>query len=157
MTSVPRQPWTSPHVTETNHSDFMSLMICTVHSAPSRTWVAQVMGLPARLQRPIIIFWARKTFSVGISMPRSPRATMMPSLASMISSNLLTVGQKQKKNIKPLAFHPSKLPQRRSCFQEELAGTTWSASGVKPWLCQHPVKIIITGFNKNSVPIKWWT
>lgn len=52
------------------------------------TWVAQVIGLPALLQRPIIIFWARKTFSVGISIPRSPRATMIPSLASMISSNL---------------------------------------------------------------------
>lgn len=47
-----------------------------------------MMGLPALLQRPIIIFWARKTFSAGISIPRSPRATIMPSLASMISSNL---------------------------------------------------------------------
>lgn len=56
----------------------------------SRTCVAHVIGLPALLQRPIIIFWARKTFSVGISIPRSPRATMMPSLASMISSNLHT-------------------------------------------------------------------
>lgn len=57
----------------------------------SLTCVAHVIGLPALLQRPIIIFWARKTFSVGISIPRSPRATMMPSLASMISSNLQTV------------------------------------------------------------------
>lgn len=54
------------------------------------TWVAQMMGLPALLQRPIIIFCARKTFSAGISIPRSPRATIMPSLASMISSNLTT-------------------------------------------------------------------
>ena len=45
-------------------------------------------GFPALLHRPIIIFCARKTFSVGISIPRSPRATMMPSDASRISSNL---------------------------------------------------------------------
>lgn len=52
------------------------------------TCVAQTMGLPILLHLPVIIFWAMKTFSVGISMPRSPRATMMPSLASRISSNL---------------------------------------------------------------------
>ena len=52
--------------------------------------VAQTIGLPARLQRPIIIFCARKIFSVGISMPRSPRATITPSVASRISSNRLT-------------------------------------------------------------------
>ena len=38
------------------------------------------------LQAWIIIFCARKIFSVGISMPRSPRATMMASLFSKISS-----------------------------------------------------------------------
>ena len=38
------------------------------------------------LQAWIIIFCARKIFSVGISMPRSPRATMMASLFSRISS-----------------------------------------------------------------------
>lgn len=54
----------------------------------AHTCVAQMTGFPARLHRPIIIFWARKTFSAGISMPRSPRATMIPSLASRISSNL---------------------------------------------------------------------
>ena len=54
----------------------------------SHTCVAHVMGFPILLQRPVIIFWAMKTFSVGISMPRSPRATMMPSLTSRISSNL---------------------------------------------------------------------
>jgi len=32
-------------------------------------------GLPAKLHFWIIIFCARKIFSVGISMPRSPRAT----------------------------------------------------------------------------------
>ena len=34
----------------------------------------------------IIIFCAKKIFSVGISMPRSPRATMMASLFSKMSS-----------------------------------------------------------------------
>lgn len=54
----------------------------------SLTCVAQMTGLPAELQRPIIIFWAIKTFSGGISMPRSPRATITPSLSAKISSKL---------------------------------------------------------------------
>ena len=33
----------------------------------------------------IIIFWAMNTFSAGISIPKSPLATIMPSLASKIS------------------------------------------------------------------------
>lgn len=45
-------------------------------------------GLPAELQRPIIIFWAMKTFSAGISIPRSPLATITPSLSARISSKL---------------------------------------------------------------------
>mmetsp|Transcript_31571 Transcript_31571/g.91810 ORF Transcript_31571/g.91810 Transcript_31571/m.91810 type:complete len:219 (+) Transcript_31571:652-1308(+) len=48
--------------------------------------VAVITGLPTMLQREIIIFWAMKTWWGGISMPRSPRATMMPSLASRMSS-----------------------------------------------------------------------
>mmetsp|Transcript_95495 Transcript_95495/g.269912 ORF Transcript_95495/g.269912 Transcript_95495/m.269912 type:complete len:237 (+) Transcript_95495:502-1212(+) len=48
--------------------------------------VAVITNLPARLQRPIITFCAMKTCSGGISMPRSPRATMMPSLTLRISS-----------------------------------------------------------------------
>ncbi len=52
------------------------------------TCVAQITGFPALLQRPIIIFWARKTYSVGISIPRSPRATIIPSAALIISSKL---------------------------------------------------------------------
>lgn len=60
----------------------------------SQTCVAQVMGLPILMHLPVIIFWAMKTFSVGISMPKSPRATMMPSLASRISSNLSDKKQK---------------------------------------------------------------
>mmetsp|Transcript_1935 Transcript_1935/g.4806 ORF Transcript_1935/g.4806 Transcript_1935/m.4806 type:complete len:301 (+) Transcript_1935:132-1034(+) len=51
--------------------------------------VAVTTGLPIRLHRPIIIFCAKNTFSGGISMPRSPRATMMPSLASTIASKFL--------------------------------------------------------------------
>ena len=37
--------------------------------------MAVMTGLPARLHFWIISFCARKIFSVGISMPRSPRAT----------------------------------------------------------------------------------
>merc|ERR1719308_703270 len=33
--------------------------------------VAQIIGLPARLHLPCIIFWATYTFSAGISMPKS--------------------------------------------------------------------------------------
>mmetsp|Transcript_5899 Transcript_5899/g.17789 ORF Transcript_5899/g.17789 Transcript_5899/m.17789 type:complete len:233 (+) Transcript_5899:597-1295(+) len=50
--------------------------------------VATMTGLPALLQVLIIIFWARKTFSGGISMPRSPRATMTASQASTMASKL---------------------------------------------------------------------
>mmetsp|Transcript_8267 Transcript_8267/g.22812 ORF Transcript_8267/g.22812 Transcript_8267/m.22812 type:complete len:219 (+) Transcript_8267:600-1256(+) len=52
----------------------------------SNICVAVITGLPFMLHLPMIIFWAKKTFSGGISMPKSPRATMMASLASMISS-----------------------------------------------------------------------
>mmetsp|Transcript_18281 Transcript_18281/g.57287 ORF Transcript_18281/g.57287 Transcript_18281/m.57287 type:complete len:237 (-) Transcript_18281:391-1101(-) len=48
--------------------------------------VAVTTNFPARLQRPIMTFWAMKTCSGGISMPRSPRATMMPSATSRMAS-----------------------------------------------------------------------
>mmetsp|Transcript_13824 Transcript_13824/g.36973 ORF Transcript_13824/g.36973 Transcript_13824/m.36973 type:complete len:222 (-) Transcript_13824:857-1522(-) len=48
--------------------------------------VAQTTYLPAAFVFEIIIFCAIQIFSMGISMPKSPRATMMESLASMISS-----------------------------------------------------------------------
>merc|ERR1712060_799207 len=48
--------------------------------------VAVMTGLPAMLASRIIIFWARKTFSGGISIPKSPRATMIPSVTFKISS-----------------------------------------------------------------------
>mmetsp|Transcript_20699 Transcript_20699/g.73123 ORF Transcript_20699/g.73123 Transcript_20699/m.73123 type:complete len:234 (+) Transcript_20699:83-784(+) len=48
--------------------------------------VAVTTGLPTRLALRIIIFCARKTFSGGISMPRSPRATIMASVVARISS-----------------------------------------------------------------------
>ena len=44
--------------------------------------------LPAMLHLVIIIFCASATFSEGISMPRSPRATMTPSVYLRISSKL---------------------------------------------------------------------
>mmetsp|Transcript_35669 Transcript_35669/g.114062 ORF Transcript_35669/g.114062 Transcript_35669/m.114062 type:complete len:314 (-) Transcript_35669:594-1535(-) len=50
--------------------------------------VATTTGFPRRAQVEIIIFCARNTFSGGISMPKSPRATMMESHASQIASKL---------------------------------------------------------------------
>mmetsp|Transcript_27782 Transcript_27782/g.64055 ORF Transcript_27782/g.64055 Transcript_27782/m.64055 type:complete len:231 (-) Transcript_27782:402-1094(-) len=50
--------------------------------------VAVMTGLPALLHLEIIIFCATNTFSIGISTPRSPRATMMPSASLRISSKL---------------------------------------------------------------------
>mmetsp|Transcript_12870 Transcript_12870/g.40647 ORF Transcript_12870/g.40647 Transcript_12870/m.40647 type:complete len:223 (+) Transcript_12870:571-1239(+) len=50
--------------------------------------VAVITGLPTRLHLLIIIFCAANTFSIGISEPRSPRATITPSTTSKISSKL---------------------------------------------------------------------
>ena len=50
--------------------------------------VAQMTNLPAMLHLVIIIFCARQTFSDGISMPRSPRATITPSVYFRMSSKL---------------------------------------------------------------------
>merc|ERR1712240_95183 len=55
----------------------------------SSIWVAQMMGLPALLHLAIMAFWAMNTFSVGISMPMSPLATIRPSLQAMISVRFL--------------------------------------------------------------------
>mmetsp|Transcript_23018 Transcript_23018/g.58049 ORF Transcript_23018/g.58049 Transcript_23018/m.58049 type:complete len:219 (-) Transcript_23018:405-1061(-) len=52
----------------------------------SSIWVAQITKRPAMLARVTMYFCARVTFSGGISMPRSPRATMTPSASSRISS-----------------------------------------------------------------------
>mmetsp|Transcript_67918 Transcript_67918/g.162591 ORF Transcript_67918/g.162591 Transcript_67918/m.162591 type:complete len:253 (-) Transcript_67918:45-803(-) len=48
--------------------------------------VAVTTNFPAMLHFVISHFCARATFSDGISIPRSPRATMMPSVSRMISS-----------------------------------------------------------------------
>mmetsp|Transcript_142 Transcript_142/g.539 ORF Transcript_142/g.539 Transcript_142/m.539 type:complete len:313 (+) Transcript_142:560-1498(+) len=52
--------------------------------------VAQMTGLPTMLHLAMSFFCAMTTFSAGISTPRSPRATMMPSEASMMASMLAT-------------------------------------------------------------------
>ena len=44
------------------------------------------VGVPRMLALLIIIFCAKKTFSGGISIPRSPRATIIPSVLVRISS-----------------------------------------------------------------------
>ena len=52
--------------------------------------VAVITTLPAAITFLIIIFWMIGTSSSGISTPMSPRATMIPSQASMIESMLST-------------------------------------------------------------------
>mmetsp|Transcript_10422 Transcript_10422/g.47034 ORF Transcript_10422/g.47034 Transcript_10422/m.47034 type:complete len:301 (+) Transcript_10422:843-1745(+) len=52
----------------------------------SSIWVAVMTGLPLRLAFRIIIFWTQNIRSRGISMPRSPRATMTPSVYLRMSS-----------------------------------------------------------------------
>mmetsp|Transcript_103460 Transcript_103460/g.178234 ORF Transcript_103460/g.178234 Transcript_103460/m.178234 type:complete len:258 (-) Transcript_103460:923-1696(-) len=54
----------------------------------SSIWVAQTTGLPTKLQLEIMYFWAMNTFSGGISIPKSPRATMIPSATVRMSSRL---------------------------------------------------------------------
>ena len=48
--------------------------------------VAQITGFPSRLHFAIMSFCATKTLGAGISMPRSPLATITPSLSAKISS-----------------------------------------------------------------------
>ena len=54
----------------------------------SSRWVATITGLPATTQRRTMSRWATGSSSNSTSTPRSPRATMTPSAASMISSRL---------------------------------------------------------------------
>mmetsp|Transcript_52189 Transcript_52189/g.161988 ORF Transcript_52189/g.161988 Transcript_52189/m.161988 type:complete len:242 (+) Transcript_52189:537-1262(+) len=51
--------------------------------------VAVMTNFPAKLQRPIMTFCAMKTCSGGISMPKSPLATMIPSLAWRMASKFV--------------------------------------------------------------------
>ena len=50
--------------------------------------VAVIDGFERRPARWMSRFWTSGTSSIGSSMPRSPRATMIPSAASTISSAL---------------------------------------------------------------------
>ncbi len=54
----------------------------------SSIWVATMTGFALRRAFSMICFWRNGTSSSGHSTPRSPRATMKPSNASMISSRL---------------------------------------------------------------------
>ena len=56
----------------------------------SSTWVATMTGLASWRASSTARFWTIGTSSSGISTPRSPRATMMPSKASTISSRFST-------------------------------------------------------------------
>mmetsp|Transcript_71618 Transcript_71618/g.202175 ORF Transcript_71618/g.202175 Transcript_71618/m.202175 type:complete len:243 (+) Transcript_71618:16-744(+) len=58
-------------------------------SIESSICVAVTTNFPRMLHFAMSIFCTSPTFSMSISMPMSPRATMMPSLSSMISSMLL--------------------------------------------------------------------
>ena len=52
----------------------------------SSIWVATMTGLALSRALSMIFFWRNGTSSIGHSTPRSPRATMKPSNAAMISS-----------------------------------------------------------------------
>ena len=54
----------------------------------SSIWVAVIVGFARRPATARMRFWTSGTSSIGSSMPRSPRAIMMPSAASTISSPL---------------------------------------------------------------------
>src|SRR5690606_15303857 len=56
----------------------------------SSTWVATMTGLALRRASSTARFWTTGTSSRGSSTPRSPRATMMPSNASTISTRFST-------------------------------------------------------------------
>ena len=56
----------------------------------SNIWVAVTTGLPAWLHFLMMYFWTIGTSWVGISTPKSPRATMIPSDTDKISSMLST-------------------------------------------------------------------
>ena len=56
---------------------------CTIDSS---IWVAVIVGFARRPASASSRFWTSGTSSIGSSMPRSPRAIMMPSAESMISS-----------------------------------------------------------------------
>mmetsp|Transcript_15463 Transcript_15463/g.30845 ORF Transcript_15463/g.30845 Transcript_15463/m.30845 type:complete len:293 (+) Transcript_15463:1134-2012(+) len=56
----------------------------------SSIWVATTTGFPARLQSLTIFFCKMRSSAKGISTPRSPLATMMPSDSARISSKLST-------------------------------------------------------------------
>merc|ERR1711953_817307 len=115
LKTAPSASWAIFDMIETDSTGYSPLAVSPesiTQSAPSRTalaisetsarvgvglenidssiWVAQITGLPITLHLPMIIFWARKTFSAGISIPISPRATIIPSEAVMTSSIFLT-------------------------------------------------------------------
>ena len=56
----------------------------------SNIWVAVTTILPRLIHFSIICFWMIGTSSNGTSTPKSPRATMIPSATSKISSTFLT-------------------------------------------------------------------
>ncbi len=56
----------------------------------SSIWVATMTGLALRRAFSTMSFWTIGTSSSGSSTPRSPRATMTPSKASMMPSRLST-------------------------------------------------------------------
>ena len=55
----------------------------------SSIWVAVITTLPAALAIAMIRFWTIGTSSVPSSTPRSPRATMTPSVAARIGLEVL--------------------------------------------------------------------
>ena len=77
--SVPSKMALATSVTSARVGDGFSTMELSI-------CVAVMTGLPMRLHRAMSLFWIMGTSSIGISTPRSPRATMIPfAMARMLS------------------------------------------------------------------------
>jgi len=77
-----------PSYTALAASEISALVARGFSTIEFKTCVAVITGLPTRLQALMIDFCAIGTSSGLISTPRSPRAIMIPSTSSMISSKL---------------------------------------------------------------------
>ncbi len=77
-----------PSITALKTSDTSERVARGFSVIVSSMFVAVITALPAAFTLVIIIFWKTGTISNGTSIPMSPRAIMIPSAASMISSRL---------------------------------------------------------------------
>ena len=106
----------------------------------SSIWVATMTGFALRRALSMMSFWWIGTSSSGHSTPRSPRATMMPSKASTISS-MLSIAW----GFSILAMIGTKMPSSRITARTSSASPAWrtklSAMKSTPRL-QRPAQVL---------------